>query len=144
MRKWCTSSRETWEAALDKVIKLNKTKNRAKRHPMPLDTMHWNGCNRIYLIHLPEMFNLKLTRKKPSHISKQKSKQKDILHTSCPALFKTVKVMKDKERLKNYCSRFKKQTQSHNWMQCVIMACVLCQKKNSSKGHFEYNLVTFE
>ena len=37
-----------------------------------------------------------------------KSKQKDILHTSCRALFKTVKVMKDKERLKNYCSRFKK------------------------------------
>lgn len=117
------------------MITVNKTKNGTKRYCVPLDLTHWRRCKIIYVAFLPKMFNLKLTMKKPSHMSKRR----DVLHNNWPALLNNVKVMKDKGGKK--CSRLKRQKRSHNWMQYAILDWVLYQKKSYSKGRSGNNLM---
>lgn len=74
------------------MININKGKSGTKPYSVPPNVMHRKGHKIMYKALLPKIFYLKLAMKKPSYISKLR----DILHNNWPALFKTVKVTKDK------------------------------------------------
>lgn len=46
---------KTWEATLNKVIKVNKIKSRTKWYRGPADTMHWKEHDVLYAVLLPEI-----------------------------------------------------------------------------------------
>lgn len=101
-RKWWLSSEEIWWHHLDQVIKVSIISDWLGWHHVPPTVIHWKEHSIICfcVVLLPRILESRHEQ------TSKGSKLRDILNNQRPVLFKTVKVMKDRQRVRKH-SRLK-------------------------------------
>lgn len=104
--KWNLTVDQPGRRDLDQAIKANVTNLGTNGHQVPLDTTPRHFCGILPICFLESR----------QGEASDKPQMRDILQNGCPASFKNVNIMKDKETLRN-CSRIK-EAEEKNTRKC--------------------------